>query len=164
MHFRIGLRLVAVALVATACGTSTTTHAGMNMTTPTPSASAGMSMATPSTSARAGMSVDIVMKDIAFTPTTLSVKQGDTVKFRFANTGAVLHEAVIGNVDVQAQAEMAMQHGGHQGMNMANVIEVKPGATGELTVTFDKAGDVVIGCHQPGHYAGGMRATVTVGA
>jgi uncharacterized cupredoxin-like copper-binding protein len=51
---------------------------------------------------------------------------------------------------------------GHSGMGMTDTVEVKPGTTGELTVTFDKAGDVLIGCHQPGHYPAGMRATVTV--
>lgn len=55
-----------------------------------------------------------------------------------------------------------MQQGGHQGMTMMNTVEVRPGETGELTVTFDKPGDVVIGCHQPGHYEAGMRATVAV--
>ncbi len=151
MRIRIGLRLLAVALVATACGNSGMNHSGMNMTAPPPSATAAKT-------------VDVVMKDISFTPSTLSAKQGDTVKFRFTNTGALLHEAVIGNADVQAAAEMAMQQGGHQGMDMTSVVEVKPGATGELTLTFDKTGEVLIGCHQPGHYAGGMRATVTVSA
>jgi uncharacterized cupredoxin-like copper-binding protein len=112
----------------------------------------------------AGKPVAVVMKDDSFLPDHLSLKQGETVTFRFTNSGAQLHEAVIGNEDAQAQAEMAMQHGGHSGMSMTNTVEVKPGTTGELTMTFDKAGDVLIGCHQPGHYAAGMRATVTVGA
>ena len=102
------------------------------------------------------------MKDDSFSPDHLSVKQGETVTFRFTNSGAQLHEAVIGNQDAQAQAEMAMQQEGHS--SMTNTVEVKPGATGELTMTFDKSGDVLIGCHQPGHYAAGMRATVTVSA
>ena len=104
------------------------------------------------------------MEDNSFSPDHLSVKQGETVTFRFSNSGAQLHEAVIGDQDAQAQAEMTMQHGGHSGMNMSNTVEVKPGETGQLTMTFDKAGDVLIGCHQPGHYAAGMRATVTVSA
>ena len=106
------------------------------------------------------------MKDNSFSPDHLSVKKGETVTFRFTNSGTQLHEAVIGNQDAQAQAqaEMAMQHGGHSGMSMTNAVEVKAGATGELTLTFDKAGDVLIGCHEPGHYAAGMRATVTVSA
>ena len=112
----------------------------------------------------AGKPVEVVMKDDSFSPDHLSVKQGVTVTFRFTNSGAQLHEAVIGNEDAQAQAELAIQQGGHSGMAMTNTVEVKPGTTGEFTMTFDKAGDVLIGCHQPGHYAAGMRATVTVSA
>jgi uncharacterized cupredoxin-like copper-binding protein len=41
-------------------------------------------------------------------------------------------------------------------------ITVDPGKTGELTHTFDRTGTVEIGCHQPGHYAAGMKLAVTV--
>ena len=37
-----------------------------------------------------------------------------------------------------------------------------PGATGELVYTFTRPGTVLIGCHEPGHYALGMRAVITV--
>jgi plastocyanin len=53
--------------------------------------------------------VAVLMKDDSFSPDHLSVKQGETVTFRFTNSGAQLHEAVIGNEDAQAQAEMAMR-------------------------------------------------------
>jgi plastocyanin len=64
--------------------------------------------------------VEVVMKDNSFSPDHLSVKKGETVTFRFTNSGAQLHEGVIGNADAQAQAEMAIQHGwplgnGHDG-------------------------------------------------
>jgi len=41
-------------------------------------------------------------------------------------------------------------------------IFVAPGATGELVYTFTRPGTVLIGCHEPGHYALGMRAVITV--
>jgi len=67
-----------------------------------------------------------------------------------------------GSVKVFVQAEQAMQHGGQQGMQMSNMVEVAPGETGELVHTCDKDGEVLIGCHQPGHYVAGMKATVSV--
>jgi len=148
---RTALGLLVMTVVATGCGGSSMDHAGSSMD------HSGVT-----SSATGAKLVEVVMKDNSFSPDHLSVKQGETVTFRFTNSGAQLHEAVIGNADAQAQAEMAMQHGGHSEMGMTNTVEVKPGTTGELTVTFDKAGDVLIGCHQPGHYAAGMRATVTV--
>ena len=39
-----------------------------------------------------------------------------------------------------------------------NAVSVKPGKTGSLTMTFAEAGTLIVGCHEPGHYAAGMRA------
>lgn len=41
-------------------------------------------------------------------------------------------------------------------------IAVKPGETKELTLTFDVAGQTLAGCHFPGHYAAGMKATIVI--
>jgi uncharacterized cupredoxin-like copper-binding protein len=151
VRIKTALGLVVVTVIATACGGSSMNHTGSSM-----------DHAGGTSSPTAGKPVEVVMKDNSFSPDHLGVKKGETVTFRFTNSGSQLHEAVIGNQDAQAQEEMAMQHSGHSGMGITNTVEVKPGATGELTMTFDKAGEVLIGCHQPGHYAAGMRATVTV--
>ena len=42
------------------------------------------------------------------------------------------------------------------------MVVVQPGKTGELAYRFERSGMTVIGCHQPGHYEAGMRATVNV--
>lgn len=39
---------------------------------------------------------------------------------------------------------------------------VAPGESAEINYTFDETGDVLLGCHQAGHYDGGMVATITV--
>ena len=41
-------------------------------------------------------------------------------------------------------------------------MSVEPGETAELTHTFDQPGQTLIGCHQPGHYTGGMKVTVNI--
>lgn len=43
-----------------------------------------------------------------------------------------------------------------------NVAPVPAGGTAELTWTFDEAGPVLVGCHQPGRYAAGMTGRITV--
>ena len=43
-------------------------------------------------------------------------------------------------------------------------ISLEPGATGEIEVTFDDDHEMIIGCHEPGHWAAGMRVDVTVEA
>jgi uncharacterized cupredoxin-like copper-binding protein len=44
-----------------------------------------------------------------------------------------------------------------------NVVTVQPGASQTLVYHFPQPGPLITGCHEPGHYAAGMRADVTVG-
>ncbi len=109
-----------------------------------------------------GTVIEVEMRDIAFSPTSIDVEAGDTVRFVFTNTGKLTHEAYIGDAAAQQDHadEMAsmggMDHGGD------DVLTVEPGNTGELTHTFDDAGTVQIGCHEPSHFEAGMVMDVAV--
>jgi uncharacterized cupredoxin-like copper-binding protein len=48
-------------------------------------------------------------------------------------------------------------------MDMGNAVKVGPGETAELTWRFDETGTLLYGCHEPGHYEGGMVGTIEVG-
>ena len=109
--------------------------------------------------------VSVEMHDIAYSPDKIDVKAGEKVRFVFKNTGKVAHDAFIGDSKAQDDHEMEMrQGGGMAGMNHGGsddaAITVEPGKTGELTHTFQMGETVIIGCHQPGHYAAGMKVTV----
>jgi len=145
---------VAVASVAASCGSSSMDHNSMGSESST-SVPAGPAAAPDKT-------VEVKMIDIGFDPATVSVNAGETVKFVFHNTGKIEHEAMVGDETVQNAHEQEMR--GSKGMQMkdANALTVKPGATGELTHTFSSAGQTTIGCHEPGHYAAGMRIKVSV--
>lgn len=112
--------------------------------------------------------VQVWMTDqLRFEPGTLSVKAGETVSFQVQNTGALEHEFVLGDQRMQDQHEHEMQgmNGGMSGTHSAgnNAIDVPPGQTKTLTFTFPSApGTYVYGCHVNGHYASGMRGTVTI--
>ena len=112
--------------------------------------------------------VEIDMVDLAFEPDSLEVASGETVRFVFTNTDEVAHDAFVGDADAQADHEAEMReaedegHGGGHGDETENAITVEPGDTGELTYTFEDAGTTEIGCHQPGHYEGGMKIDVEV--
>lgn len=136
--------LISAAAVLAACGSGTST------TTADGSSSGG------------GRAVAIEMRDIAYSPTTLSASKGDTVTFTFTNKGAIVHEALIGDEAAQDAHAMEMETGGvHHGSDRAP-LTVQPGKSGTLTYTFDKAGTVIVGCHEPGHYEAGMKVVVTV--
>ena len=66
-----------------------------------------------------------------------------------------VHEAVIGDERIQADhekeaAEEGMHHGG--GGDDAEVAQAGPGEETELVYTFKDVGELLIGCHEPGHY------------
>ena len=100
------------------------------------------------------------MKNVAFSPSTLSVAKGEKVTFRFVNEDAVRHDAFVGDAAAQAEHEKEMREG--HGAHGDDAVTVEPGKTATLTHTFDEAGTVEIGCHEPGHYGAGMKIVVTV--
>ena len=109
--------------------------------------------------------VDVTMKDIAYEPTALTLKPGETVKFVFHNQGQIRHDAFLGDEMAQEAHEKEMQGegGGMSGHGDENGIKVDPGKTGELTHTFKAGEALLIGCHEAGHYAAGMKVALTVG-
>jgi uncharacterized cupredoxin-like copper-binding protein len=125
--------------------------------------------------------VEVAMVDNAFEPTQVEVEAGETVRFVFRNEGAVVHDAVIGDEAAQADHEAEMRaaeetatsgsegemgdmgHGATSGEGDEEAaITVEPGREGEITHTFDTAGELLIGCHEPGHYEAGMKVAVDV--
>lgn len=160
------LRLVALltalaALLLGACGNSepsTTTTGADN--------EQGMEFAfgEPADPADADRTVEIVASDdLSFDPANLTVTVGETVTFRVVNAGQVPHDFTLGDQMTQDEhdAEMAEM----DGMTMsdeANAVTVAVEETKELTWRFTEPGTVLIGCHQPGHYAAGMKVEITV--
>ena len=135
-----------LALVATACGGGG--HDGH---------AAGSGESSPTKTVR------IDMRDIAYSPTAVTVKKGDTVRFVFTNKGKLPHDAFIGDEAAQTAHEEEMRAGGGEhGEHGGGGLTVEPGKTAELEETFDEAGTTLIGCHEPGHYEAGMKVTVTV--
>ena len=115
--------------------------------------------------------VEVDMVDIDFEPKTLDVAKGEAVRFTFNNEGKVRHEAYFGDAGDQAEhaKEMAEGDGGHEGHGGGDEgdgdgdkVTVDPGERADITYRFEEAGTFEIGCHEPGHYAAGMKITVNV--
>jgi uncharacterized cupredoxin-like copper-binding protein len=107
--------------------------------------------------------IEIAMQDNKYVPDSVAVEAGETVRFEFTNDGEVTHDAFIGDEAAQAEheEEMSGDMGGH-GTGDTGAVTVEAGETGELTHTFEADEDVLIGCHEPGHYDGGMRLNIDV--
>lgn len=96
-----------------------------------------------------------------FDPDSLEVEAGDVVTFVVTNAGKNDHEFVLGDEEFQAAHEKAMEAGEmSHGGGMA--IEIESGDTEEITWQFSASGEVLYGCHEPGHYEGGMVGTIEI--
>ena len=107
--------------------------------------------------------VRISMDDrMRFTPSAFSVRRGETLRFVVRNQGKVLHEMVLGTPeDLAKHAELMrklldMEH------DEPNMVHVRPGASGEMAWTFDKAGEFGFACLVPRHFEAGMTGKVVV--
>ena len=95
----------------------------------------------------------------AFSLGHLDVSPGETVRFVVTNTDPIDHEFIVGDDAVQVAHELGTEayHPPRPGE-----ITVRAGETVETTYTFGTR-DLLFGCHLPGHYAYGMRGTISVG-
>ncbi|OGO58208.1 MAG: hypothetical protein A2V85_14695 [Chloroflexi bacterium RBG_16_72_14] len=143
----------ALVLVVAACsGTGSTASPSAGAGSPSPDASASA----------AGQTIEVTLTDaLKMDPAEMTVKAGEPVTFVVTNAGAIQHEFYLGDVAAQDAHEQEMMSGG-MAMDEPDGIVLKPGETRELTHTFLSAGASIAGCHEPGHYAGGMKAAITV--
>ncbi len=97
-----------------------------------------------------------------FTPSDISIKRGETIRFTIKNSGKLMHEFVLGNLkELKEHAELMKKHPGmeHDEPYMAHVA---PGKTQTVVWQFTKAGEFNFGCLLPGHFEAGMIGKVTV--
>lgn len=115
--------------------------------------------------AQVSRTVKVDMSDnMRFTPASIKVRQGETIRFLISNSGKIKHEMVFGS-DADLKAHYAamlknpeMEHADDNQLTLA------AGKSGELIWTFSNAGLVNFACLQPGHYDAGMKGSVTVAA
>ncbi len=96
-----------------------------------------------------------------FEPGSITARAGEDVTFVVTNAGVLPHEFFVGDEDAQAHhaAEMAAAGPGHA---HDDALRLEAGETGRITMRFDAAGELLVGCHEPGHYQAGMVGSVEV--
>lgn len=155
------LLAVFIGLALVACGDSSTEadahDDGMDMTT---------SFGEPAEAADADRVIEMTAHDdFSFDPAGITVTAGETITFRVTNVGNLPHDFTLGDEAAQDEheSEMAeMAESGEMAHDEPNVLSLPAGETHELTWRFTEPGTVLIGCHESGHYAAGMFATITV--
>lgn len=139
----------AVAVLVAACG------GGGSGASPTASAAGS--------AASGAQRVQVTLADsLTMSPAAMSVRAGVPVTFVVTNSGAVAHEFYLGDSAAQDAHDMEMTQMGGMMTDEADGISVAPGQTKELTHMFATAGMSTAGCHVQGHYASGMKASISV--
>lgn len=149
--------VLALALTVAACGQET----GVTSTPETTETE--YAFGSPGDAADADRVIEILTTDaLIFEPADITVATGETVTFRLSNDGAVVHDFTLGDQATQDEHEAEMSETDGMTHDEPNVATIPTGETVELTWTFGNEGIVLIGCHQPGHYAAGMTGRITV--
>ncbi len=107
--------------------------------------------------------IEIRMSDnMRFTPESIEVRQGETVRFVHMNNGQVMHEFVLGTkkeLDKHAALMKKFPNMEHDEPYMAHVA---PGKQREIVWTFNRSGEFDFACLLPGHYEAGMIGKIRV--
>ena len=119
----------------------------------------------PGVAAKASRTVQIDMTDaMRYSPASVSVKQGETVRFVVKNSGKLKHEMVLGTEKELMEHYEVMKKNPEMEHADENMVTVAPGKSGEIVWQFTRAGKIDFACLQPGHYDAGMKGAVNVAA
>ena len=119
----------------------------------------------PGVAAKANRTIQVDMTDaMRFLPASVSVQQGETVRFVVKNSGKVKHEMVLGTEKELKEHYEVMKKNPEMEHADENMVTVAPGKSGEIFWQFTKAGKIDFACLQPGHYDAGMKGAVNVAA
>ncbi len=109
--------------------------------------------------------IAITMSDaMRFAPDSLRVREGETIRFRIANDGKLMHEMVIGTPGALAEHAALMKRFPNMEHDSPYMAHVAAGEDGTITWTFNRAGDFEFACLIPGHFEAGMVGRVVVEA
>jgi len=182
---RPAILIAVVALIATACSTGelstgplpgavARTTMSPDMETMSPDMDMGgmedFTFGEPANPSEATRVIEISANDtLRFDPDAVVVAAGEIVTFRVTNNGKIAHDFVLGDATLQDEHEAEMQAmADSSDMAMShdepNSFSIKPGDTKEMTWRMTEAGEILMGCHQPGHYVSGMKGTIEITA
>ncbi|MBT2300336.1 cupredoxin family protein [Variovorax paradoxus] len=117
----------------------------------------------PGVLAKSTRTVNVDMTDgMRFNPSSIDVKQNETVRFVVTNSGKLKHELVLGTEkELKAHYEVMKKNPEMEHAD-PNMVTLAAGKTGEIVWQFTRAGKVDFACLQPGHYDAGMKGAVNV--
>jgi uncharacterized cupredoxin-like copper-binding protein len=112
---------------------------------------------------KATRTIAVDMSDaMRFTPSEITVRQGETIHFVVKNKGKLLHEMVIGTMDgLKEIHEMIKKHPDRE-HGEPYMTHVSPGKQETMVWQFTQAGEFYYACLIPGHFEAGMIGKIRV--
>ena len=152
---RRNITIAALVALAASGASAAGTHAGGH--------GHGEAIGKPGVVAKATRTVNVDMTDgMRFNPSSIDVKQNETVRFVVTNSGKLKHELVLGTEKELKEHYEVMKKNPEMEHADPNMVTLAAGKTGEIVWQFTKAGKVDFACLQPGHYDAGMKGAVSV--
>jgi uncharacterized cupredoxin-like copper-binding protein len=158
-HFSRGATVLAV-LALSGAAFAGGTHAGGHSHGTAPAETA---IGKPGVAAKVNRTIAVDMADtLRYTPSSIQVKRGETIRFVIKNSGKTKHELSLGTEKELLEHLEEMKKFPDMEHDEPNKLTLAPGQQGEIVWQFTKAGPVHFGCLMPGHYEGGMKGLVKV--
>ena len=113
--------------------------------------------------AKAQRTIVVEMRDsFEFSPSEITVKAGEIVRFVAVNTGEHDHEMVLGTMKGLEEHKEAMQQSPGMQHNEPNMARVAPGKSGVIVWQFTRPGEFYFGCLVEDHFDIGMMGKIHV--
>ncbi|OZB20165.1 MAG: copper-binding protein [Rhodobacterales bacterium 34-62-10] len=134
----------------------------------------GSGIGEPGDAAQVDRTITIEMDEMKYSPESIEVAPGETIRFEVVNVGRAVHEFNIGTSEtwnghrgemrtMMREGMMTMRSINHDRMmeagmmhDDANSVLLEPGDTGEVIWTFPEGGEIGFACNVPGHREAGM--------
>ncbi len=100
--------------------------------------------------------------DMIFTPQSVDLNAGETIRFAITNTGELEHEFVLDTISQNTEHKALMEEFPEMEHDDPNSVRLEAGQSGEIIWTFSNAGGFEFACLIPGHYDAGMHSEVKV--
>ncbi|SPH18254.1 hypothetical protein DEA8626_01786 [Defluviimonas aquaemixtae] len=124
--------------------------------------------------------IRVKLGEMFFSPSSIEVERGETIRFIVTNTGEFVHEFNIATAEMHREhhEEMmkmmetgaleadrinhAMMMAGHMAHDDPNSVLLEPGKAAEVIWTFAGDARIEVSCNVPGHRESGMIAPIRI--
>ena len=107
--------------------------------------------------------IRVSMSDaMRFSPASIAVREGETVRIIVKNEGKLMHEFVLGTRQTHDEHAALMVKFPNMEHDEPYMVHVPPGKSGTIVWTFNRAGAFGFACLIAGHYQAGMVGRIEV--